>query len=62
MRNEMKVTIEKAARILGTDVDTIMNGISEVGIRVHRDMGTGFKYISESDFEELKESLGFASH
>src|SRR3990167_2786336 len=58
MRSETKVTIEKAARILGTDVDTLLNEIYEVGITVQHDRGSGYDYISASDFEDLKESMG----
>jgi hypothetical protein len=61
MRSEIKkVTLERAARILGTDVDTILDGIRESGITVQRDRGSGFDYISAADFEELKESMGSA--
>ncbi|MEW6144564.1 MAG: hypothetical protein AB1598_06045 [Thermodesulfobacteriota bacterium] len=61
MRSEIKkVTIEKAARILGTNVDTILDEIRESGITVQRDRGSGFDYISADDFEDLKESMGSA--
>jgi len=62
MRGETKVTIEKAARILGTDVDTILDEIREVGITVQRDRGSGYDYISASDFEDLKESMGVSGN
>ncbi len=62
MRSNTKVTIEKAARILGTDVDTLRNEIHEVGITVQRDRGSGYDYISASDFEDLKESMGVAGN
>ncbi|KAB2831822.1 MAG: hypothetical protein F9K51_06195 [Candidatus Dadabacteria bacterium] len=62
MRSETKVTLERAARILGTDVTTLLDEIYESGITIHNDRGSGFDYISASDFEDLKESMGFADH
>ncbi len=62
MRSETKITIERAARILGTDVDTLRNEIYEVGITVQCDRGSGYDYISASDFEDLKESMGVAGN
>ena len=60
MRSESKVTLERAARILGTDLDTLLSEIYEVGITVQRDRGSGFDFISEADFEDLKQSMGVA--
>jgi len=62
MRSETKVTLERAARILGTDITTLLDEIYESGITIHCDRGSGFDYISGSDFEELKESMGFGEH
>jgi hypothetical protein len=58
MRSESKVTLEKAARILGTDLTTLLDEIYEVGITVQHDRGSGFDFISEADFEDLKQSMG----
>jgi len=62
MRSETKVTLERAARILGTDVTTLLDEIYESGITIHNDRGSGFDYISGTDFEELKESMGHIDH
>ena len=62
MRSETKVTLERAARILGTDITTLLDEIYESGITIHNDRGSGFDYISGSDFEDLKESMGLAGH
>ena len=62
MRSETKVTLERAARILGTDVTTLLGEIYESGITIHNDRGSGFDYISGSDFEDLKESMGLIDH
>ncbi|MFI5323855.1 MAG: hypothetical protein ACHQ6U_10060 [Thermodesulfobacteriota bacterium] len=58
MRSEPKVTLEKAARMLGTDITTLLDEIYEVGITIQHDRGSGFDFISESDFENLKVSMG----
>jgi hypothetical protein len=58
MRSISKITLERAARILGTDITTLLDEIYEVGITVQHDRGSGFDFISESDFENLKESMG----
>lgn len=62
MRGETKVTLERAARILGTDITTLLDEIYESGITIHNDRGSGFDYISAADFEDLKESIGAVDH
>ena len=62
MRSVTKVTLERAARILGTDITSLLDEIYEYGITIHNDRGSGFDYISGSDFEELKESMGLTDH
>jgi hypothetical protein len=62
MRSETKITLEKAARILGRNIDTLLEEIYDVGITVQRDRGSGFDYISAADFEDLKESLGITEN
>ena len=62
MRSESKITLEKAARILGTDINTLLEEINDVGIAVQRDRGSGFDYISAADFKDLKESLGITEN
>jgi hypothetical protein len=57
MRSISKVTLERAARILGTDITTLLDEIDEVGITIQHDRGSGFDFISGSDFENLKESM-----
>lgn len=62
MRSETKITIDKAARILGTDVNTLLDEIWVVGIRVQHDRGVGIDFISSEDLESLKVSMGVAGN
>jgi hypothetical protein len=57
MRSETKITLDKAARLLGTDLSTLLDEIWVVGIDVQHDRGIGIDYISSDDFEHLRESL-----
>ncbi|MEQ9617587.1 MAG: hypothetical protein RIG61_00240 [Deltaproteobacteria bacterium] len=57
MRSESKITIEKAARILGTDINTLLDEIWVVGINVQHDRGVGIDFISSEDLEDLKASM-----
>lgn len=57
MRSESKVTLENAARILGTDIHTLLDEIWVVGIDIQHDRGVGIDYINARDVEDLKESL-----
>lgn len=58
MRSETKITIEKAAKILGTDVNTLLDEIWVVGISVQHDRGVGIDFISSGDLDELRASMG----
>jgi len=57
MRTETKITLDKAARLLGTDLSTLLDEIWVVGIDVQHDRGVGIDYISSDDFEQLKECI-----
>jgi hypothetical protein len=62
MRSISKITLERAARLLGTDITTLLDEIYEVGIIIQHDRGSGFDFISTDDYEDLKESLGIDGH
>ena len=62
MRSETKITIEKAARILGTDINALLDEIWVAGIHVQHDRGIGIDFISSQDLEDLKVSMGLTEN
>ncbi len=58
MTREARITLEKAAQILGSDLESLNLQLYELGISIHHDKETGTDYISAADLEDLKERIG----
>ena len=55
MIDKSSVPLERAARMLNIDMESLITEIIELGIEVIHDRETGIDYITDEDFEELRE-------
>ena len=55
MIDESSVPLERAARMLNIDMESLITEIIELGIEVIHDRETGIDYITDEDLEELRE-------
>lgn len=58
---ETRISLEKAAEMLGTSLDNLLVEIYELGITVHHDEESHIDYITKADLEDLKESMGLTA-
>lgn len=58
MIDESSVPLERAAWMLNIDMESLITEIIELGIEVRHDRETGVDYITDEDFEELREIDG----
>lgn len=60
MVDESSVSLESAAVMLNTNIETLLDEILELGIEVEHDPETGLDYISADDLDVVKATWGVA--
>jgi hypothetical protein len=58
MSEDARIALEDAARILGTDLEKLLVKTFELGIRIRNDRTSSTDYITVTDLEDLRSSLG----
>lgn len=58
MIDESFVSLESAAVMLNTDIETLLAEILELGIEVEHDPETGLDYINADDLDRVKTTWG----
>ena len=56
MVGETNVSVEEAAVMLGTDIETLLAEALDLGIDLEHDPETGLDYLSADDFDRIKET------
>lgn len=56
MVDETSVSVEEAAVMLGTDIETLLAEALDLGIDLEHDPETGLDYLSANDFDRIKET------
>lgn len=58
---EARIPLEKAAQMLGTNLEDLLVEIYELGIMVKHDEESHIDFLSPADLEDLKESMGLTA-
>ena len=58
MVDESSISLESAAVMLNTDIETLVAEILELGIDLEHDPETGLDYISADDLDRVKATWG----
>lgn len=56
MVDENSVSVEQAAVMLSTDIESILAEALDLGINLEHDPESGLDYLSTDDFDRIKES------